>query len=1274
MNPRQILQYSVLSCLLALGVWLIARPTQVQPETQARFTAVRAMAPYGVSTTGAAAQVDSLEPIVPVVVNLGDIPANVYDPNNLYDRWLRGEADLDENEHRVSAQEVARLQQEALSLPPSAAIQIAESGPGLRAPVLGVSFDSLDRADCCGGGSVVPPDPIMVAGPNHLIAIVNLAFEVYNKTGTSLAGPTTMASFFASVGTGCAAGPFDPNVVYDEEADRWIIAADGNGTHYCIAVSQTSNPLGAYNIYSVPAQPFGGEFHDYPHTGVGDSYIVAGANQFGGAIPGGFEGRVWAMDKSVMYAGGALTPVTFSTGGLEGTPQPLHLHGFAQGTWPSLGSTHYFATDPYDGCTVNIWQWNIPAAPTIVSTYDLCTATGVPSGMPIAFPQSGGATIQANDFRMREFEYRNGYGWIADSISCNPGGGTVDCLRWHQVELSGTPVLVQAGVYASNNEFRTFPDLAVNHCDDMVIGYTKSSNAMFPSVWYTGRESTDSPGTLQAEAELKAGEITYTAFDTPPHRWGDYTGMTIDPDGLTFWYLGQYSKNITGNARWGNYIGSFTYPDCAPTPPTTYCSAPALAIPDNNPAGITDSLSISDIGEISDLNVYLDVSHTWVGDLIFTLTHQETSTSVTFVDRPGVPASTFGCSGNDINATLDDEASSPVEDECAASTPTIQGSFTPNNPLSAFDTEDLSGTWILTASDNVGGDTGTVNEWCVEVVVAVDPNTGTLDGNVTDATTTNPIGGASVTADDGNSTYNGTTNGSGDYSISLPAGVYTVTASAAGYLPETISGVTIITATTTTVDFALVAAEAVIAVDPTEFVVSQPVTTVMTHTLTISNLGTIDLNWTIQEAPGQDLVLPTFGPIPPNPGMVLSAPQAKASHSLPAAPAVVLYDQTDNIGTNAFPSQNFEAAFDAFDNAGADDFIIPVVDGAWTIETVEVLGTYSAAGPIPTVDVNFYADSSGLPGALVYSAPGVVPALDVAGDLTINLPVAAILPSGHYWVSVVANMDFGVGGQWFWSTRSVQSNNGYAWQNPGNGFSTGCITWSYGATVCGVGGGVEPDALFRLSGSIGGGSVCNTPSDLPWVSVSPTSGTTAAGDSSQVSVTFDTAGLTVGNTYTGTLCINSNDLVNPLVTVPLTLTVEAQNPAIAITKTVGTAPGVCAATDTITVDEGTTVYYCYAVTNTGNVPLGLHDLDDSELGNLFTGLAYNLLPGASVDTVAAGLTISATLNVTTTNTATWTAYNAGPINLVTATASATVNVTPVAPPFNYIYLPIILKP
>src|SRR5690606_7606235 len=49
-----------------------------------------------------------------------------------------------------------------------------------------------------------------------------------------------------------------------------------------------------------------------------------------------------------------------------------------------------------------------------------------------------------------------------------------------------------------------------------------------------------------------------------------------------------------------------------------------------------------------------------------------------------------------------------------ASVPTINGSFTPNNPLSIFDGESTMGLWELTVSDNAGADTGTINSWGID--------------------------------------------------------------------------------------------------------------------------------------------------------------------------------------------------------------------------------------------------------------------------------------------------------------------------------------------------------------------------------------------------------------------------------------------------------------------------------------------------------------------------------------------------------------------------------
>lgn len=65
---------------------------------------------------------------------------------------------------------------------------------------------------------------------------------------------------------------------------------------------------------------------------------------------------------------------------------------------------------------------------------------------------------------------------------------------------------------------------------------------------------------------------------------------------------------------------------------------------------------------------------------------------------------------------------------------------------------------------------------------------------------------------------------------------------------------------------------------------------------------------------------------------------------------------------------------------------------------------------------------------------------------------------------------------------------------------------------------------------------CDVANDMPWMSVSPDMGTTAVGDTTEVSVVFDSTGLSDG-VYTGTLCIDSNDPMNPQVEVPVELTV-----------------------------------------------------------------------------------------------------------------------------------------
>jgi hypothetical protein len=188
------------------------------------------------------------------------------------------------------------------------------------------------------------------------------------------------------------------------------------------------------------------------------------------------------------------------------------------------------------------------------------------------------------------------------------------------------------------------------------------------------------------------------------------------------------------------------------------------------------------------------------------------------------------------------------------------------------------------------------------------------------------------------------------------------------------------------------------------------------------------------------------------------------------APMVILYNQLDNPGLSAISSQNFETAYDAYDDFGADDFVVPAGQ-SWTIKGVGINGLYygctpPACGPAASFNVFFHQDNGGLPkdppaatrASLTYTE-------DPVGTFKIKLTPSITIPASpsprHVWVSVQANLDFLVGGQFGWGDRAVLSNSPAAWQNPGGGFGI-CPDWSPMTGCIGV---TDPDFQFLLVGT-----------------------------------------------------------------------------------------------------------------------------------------------------------------------------------------------------------------
>ena len=167
--------------------------------------------------------------------------------------------------------------------------------------------------------------------------------------------------------------------------------------------------------------------------------------------------RVWAFDKSDLYAGNPVTAVQNTIPGGSSTPQPLNLHGFSTGTWPSYGNDHYILVDPYDGATYTVLRWDIAGnSLTTIGTVNL-----VRRASRFRSPRAGAATSRATTTARSISSSRNGSGWMTQTVGCNPGSGTVNCVRSarsiFRAQPSGRPDRMSSGRTATTVSSLTLP-------------------------------------------------------------------------------------------------------------------------------------------------------------------------------------------------------------------------------------------------------------------------------------------------------------------------------------------------------------------------------------------------------------------------------------------------------------------------------------------------------------------------------------------------------------------------------------------------------------------------------------------------------------------------------------------------------------------------------------------------------------------------------------------------------------------------------------------------
>ena len=132
-----------------------------------------------------------------------------------------------------------------------------------------------------------------------------------------------------------------------------------------------------------------------------------------------------------------------------------------------------------------------------------------------------------------------------------------------------------------------------------------------------------------------------------------------------------------------------------------------LAIPDNTPAGITNTVNVAQAGVIQSVWVNLNITHTYENDLAITLTPPAAG-AVTLIDNIGF----FG-SDNFTNTTLASLATNAI----TAGMPPFTGIFAAMGTFTPAIGTTANGTWALNVADQVGADIGTLDSWTLTVCV-----------------------------------------------------------------------------------------------------------------------------------------------------------------------------------------------------------------------------------------------------------------------------------------------------------------------------------------------------------------------------------------------------------------------------------------------------------------------------------------------------------------------------------------------------------------------------
>ncbi len=418
-----------------------------------------------------------------------------------------------------------------------------------------------------------PPDTQVAAGVSYLVEPVNSALWVWSKTGAVLSS-VDLNVFFTVPGGYVFT---DPRVAFDSAVNRWFLSGlsvdSSDDSQVYLAISETSDPTGTWYVYTISSQA--GVVQDQPKVGFDSSVMVLSWNDYSGS-PLTFTGQeTWVLNESELLTG---SPFYYEYFGPDVTRfDVVPAISLTSSTTAYAAYNNSCGTATSGSCLTGssaigvVALTGVPPSTVTWAEYDPSMA---PTSIPPAADQPGApSSIATDDDGLLSVTYDGGTLFASGNTSCVPSGDTVarPCARVVEVSLGSSPV-VTLGVnlgYAGGDLY--YPAVVPDSSGNLFIAATFSSTSIYPEA--TGL--TIAPGASSfSGVAFEAGAGTYSGGCGEPGfngcRWGDYSGVAVDPSNPTdVWLAAEYAP--TSGSDWGTAIGELTLapPTVTGVSPTT---------------------------------------------------------------------------------------------------------------------------------------------------------------------------------------------------------------------------------------------------------------------------------------------------------------------------------------------------------------------------------------------------------------------------------------------------------------------------------------------------------------------------------------------------------------------------------------------------------------------------------------------------------------------------------------------------------------------------------